>query len=187
VKTRIYCLALLLMSLNSFAQTITLAWDANEDVTITGLKLYTGPVSGPYSTVTEIAANSTTFDIPVVFSNVYSFYLTATNAAGLESEPSNSVRFMLLQLENSLTNQVDVSVSAIDWSGAEIVNSPQHGILSGSPPFLTYVYTNLSALTNKESFGIKTADISSGTNIINFYSLRINLTEPLPPLQLKAE
>lgn len=72
---------------------VTLAWDPSPDPSVVGYRVYSGPVwSGVF--VETDAGTNTTFQIDNLQQWVrYSFFVTAYNAAGVESLPSNSVQY----------------------------------------------------------------------------------------------
>lgn len=72
---------------------VTLAWDPSPDPSVVGYKVYSGPVWSGVFTGTDAGTN-TTFQVDNLQQWVtYSFYVTAYNAAGVESLPSNSVQY----------------------------------------------------------------------------------------------
>ena len=75
------------------AQTITLAWDPDTAPDIAGYRLYSGIASGVYTKVTEVGNATTTAVSNLVAGTTYFFAVTAYNAAGLESAPSNQISY----------------------------------------------------------------------------------------------
>jgi hypothetical protein len=72
------------------AQAVTLAWDANPEPDIAGYRLYYGELNAPATTVD--VRNTTTHSINNLSpGRRYYFYLTAYNAAALESDPSATI------------------------------------------------------------------------------------------------
>lgn len=162
--------------------TVTLAWDANEDTTVTGLKLYTSTdFFNLDSSVTEIP-NTTTFNLNVETDQTYSAFITATNAAGLESEPSNTVRFTKFILTQR-TNIFDFSDTITISETNNISEYPTNGIIYGEFPNITYVYTN-SFVSAKDFFKVQSA-VSTNT-IDNYYLFTIAFTLPDPPTNLRT-
>lgn len=166
-----------------YAQTtVTLAWDANEDTTVTGLKLYTSTNFFQDALITDLP-NTTTFDFSVNSNTTYSIYLTATNAAGLESEPSNKVRFTKF-FSNNRTNVFDLSSTVSPIADTNNISVyPTNGIIYGEFPYITYVYTNSIAST-KDYFKISTGEL---TNVVdNYYSITLSFSQPDPPVNLRT-
>ena len=74
-------------------QSVTLAWDANPEPGIAGYRLYYGEPPGNYSNSVDVG-NVTSFSVAnLVELRTYSFYVTAYNIAGLESDPSSTVSY----------------------------------------------------------------------------------------------
>jgi hypothetical protein len=73
------------------ASAVTLAWQASPDATVTGYKLYYGVASGVYTNSVNVGTNLTCRLTNLVLGVTYYFVVTAYNAAGLESLPSNEV------------------------------------------------------------------------------------------------
>ena len=71
----------------------TLAWDASPDATVIGYKLYSGIVGGPQTNVLDAGSALTLTVSNLQTDTTYFFFATAYNAEGIESEPSNLVRF----------------------------------------------------------------------------------------------
>ncbi len=72
---------------------VTLAWDPNSEPDLAGYKLYYGLESGQYDEIIDVG-NVTTTTVPGLDAGLtYYFVVTAYNAAGLESDPSNEVSY----------------------------------------------------------------------------------------------
>jgi hypothetical protein len=79
--------------------TVTLAWDANaatssSDTNTVGYKLYTGPSSGNYTQQLDVGNATTTTLSNFASGSTYFCVVTAYDAAGVESQPSNEVSFV---------------------------------------------------------------------------------------------
>lgn len=73
------------------AANVSLAWDASPDATVTGYRIYCSSSNG---TVTiDVGAVLTCTVSNLVGGVTYSFYATAYDAFGVESEPSNTVTY----------------------------------------------------------------------------------------------
>jgi hypothetical protein len=72
------------------ALAVTLAWDADTDPTVKGYDLKWGTKTGVYATTLDVK-NVTTASTPDLPPGTYFFVVTAYNAAGLQSIPSNEV------------------------------------------------------------------------------------------------
>ena len=133
-RTLEVCLvALIFIPSIAAADSITLAWDPNQDA-IAGYKLYVGTQSGTYSDSIDVG-NTTTFTYSnALAGQLYCFALTAYTSASVESPASNEV----CGFSNgapSLTNPGDQS---------SLVGEPTSLQLTGSDPegqALTYSAT----------------------------------------------
>lgn len=83
---------------------VTLGWDPSSSPNITGYNVYYGPVSsGPIQVVS--VGNATSAKISGLIEGVtYSFTVTATDATGLESLPSNQVFYTVPGMAVSFSN-----------------------------------------------------------------------------------
>jgi hypothetical protein len=126
----------------SNSRSVTLAWDATTDPTATGNLLYYWAL--PDGPTNVVAVSGTTHDLDGLTEGLtYGFFLTATNAQGLESEPSNTVHFTPLTaiedtpLPNLLTDISSPSTDSI------LITSTENGSVTpdtNSPP-LTFTPT----------------------------------------------
>lgn len=73
---------------------VNLAWDAQNDPTVTGYRVHYGAVSGNY-TSSMVVGNVTSITVPGLAGGVaYFFSITAISSSGLESGFSNQVSFL---------------------------------------------------------------------------------------------
>lgn len=92
MKTTLF---LILFAVRLYAQpyTVTLAWDES-DPTVVSYNLYTGTQSGVYGSPTNVGNPKTlTTSVTIVSAGDYYFVVTALNADGKESLPSNQVEY----------------------------------------------------------------------------------------------
>ena len=76
-------------------QSVTLAWNPSPAATVTGYSVYYGVASGVYpSRVSAPDATSTTIT-GLIEGRTYYFVVTAHDAAGLESLPSNEIAYQV--------------------------------------------------------------------------------------------
>jgi len=75
------------------SQSLGLAWDRSADPSVSGYRLYCGTHSGVYTQTIEIGNATTTLISNLVSGTRYFFAVTAYNAAGIESPPSNEVSY----------------------------------------------------------------------------------------------
>lgn len=93
----IICFAIL--SIDSYAYNVTLAWDPVTDPTVAGIQLYAQQAPGGPFEPMENTVDPKHSEITVSGLNdgvQYGFYVTAIAYSGLESEPSNMVYYTAL-------------------------------------------------------------------------------------------
>src|SRR5438445_2946175 len=92
-----------LLGVSAFGvQDVTLAWDASTDTSVTGYNIYYGLASGNYTNKVSVG-NVTNATVPALVEGmIYFFAATASNASGLESDPSNEVSY---SVPTTATNQ----------------------------------------------------------------------------------
>jgi hypothetical protein len=85
---------LLLCAVALGTDVVTLAWDESPEPTVVGYRVFAGTNSRAYFVVTNIAGRAqVTNEITVPFPAFWYFAVTATNAAGLESDFSAEVGY----------------------------------------------------------------------------------------------
>lgn len=72
---------------------VTLAWDPSPDGSVTGYIVHQGSSSGAYTRSTRVGNVTEAVVADLVVGATYFFVVTAHNSAGLESIPSNEVRY----------------------------------------------------------------------------------------------
>jgi hypothetical protein len=75
-------------------QTLSLAWDPSADHSVSGYVVRYGSTSGAYSVALNVHTNTTATVTGLIEGVTYYFVVTAYNAAGLQSDPSNEVSFI---------------------------------------------------------------------------------------------
>ena len=80
------------------ATNVTLAWNANPPTSdpatnTTGYRMHIGFASGNYTQSTDVGKNTTFTLTNLTSGSTYYFAVTAYDAAGVESPPSNEVSF----------------------------------------------------------------------------------------------
>ena len=88
-----FCLAFHLAALAG--QSVSLAWDSSPDTNVTGYVVYSGNASGTYSSRVDVGTNTSTTVASLAEGSTYYFVVTAYNADGIESGPSNEVDFIV--------------------------------------------------------------------------------------------
>jgi hypothetical protein len=74
-------------------QKLTLAWDRSVDASVTGYKLYYRELAATNYTQVDVGNTNVCRLSDLLETRTYTFYVTCYNAAGLESDPSNSVSY----------------------------------------------------------------------------------------------
>ena len=175
-------LFLLTLSVSVAAQTTgaaTVSWDANPEVDIAGYNVYYKAVSATAFTTVNVAGKATVSTvISVLPSTAYEMYITAYNTSGLESDPSNKIRYtMYIVNGNGKSTPITlVDSGATNYSTYQLLVGPTLGTLSGTVPSLTFTP---SATFTKDIFSYKSPELFSGTNINCYYSVyKVNITRP---------
>jgi hypothetical protein len=75
------------------AVTVTLAWDADNETNIAGYQVQYGPASGDYTQVSDVGNTTTSTLTGLEPGHSYYFVVRAYNTSGVESVPSNEVKF----------------------------------------------------------------------------------------------
>lgn len=88
------CAVILLGNLPSIAaQRVVLAWDPSPDMSVTGYRVYRGVGPTPVFDAIDVRATNTCELTDLYEGETYQFYVTAYDANGIESEPSNTLVF----------------------------------------------------------------------------------------------
>lgn len=146
----------LLSSPAASAASVRLAWDPSPDPAVVAYRIHYGVQSGVYRHSTSPLPNFSGQVSGLTEGATYYFVVTALNLVGVESRPSNEVRYQVPlpapsipeyeAHDAAITTLEDTPVS-LRLSGAypdqdpatyEITSFPQFGTLSGTPPALTY-------------------------------------------------
>jgi hypothetical protein len=107
------------------AEVVTLAWDESPEGSVIGYRLYAGTNSRAYFIVSNVVGRgNTTGRIEVPFPAVWHFAVTATNAAGLESDYSAEVVYpmtlpapqLVAESYVRLTPRAERSTNRTEWA-----------------------------------------------------------------------
>lgn len=144
----------------AYAAELSLQWDKNPESDVTGYRLYRGTLSGVYDRSADIGQKTTTTALDLLPGNTYYFALTAYDAEGFESNPSEEVVFSVPLSNLARQGNTAPSVEHLAPQGAEdqpmsitlkaldpesdpinfvVTSFPKYGILRGTPPNLTYI------------------------------------------------
>ena len=85
------------------AQSLTLAWNPSTDSTVTGYRLHYGTASGNYVNTLDVSNTTRATLSNLTAGNTYYFVVTAYNAGGAESLPTNEITAIALPLIYGIT------------------------------------------------------------------------------------
>jgi len=88
-----FIFAIWLTALAASAATVTLAWDASPDASVTGYRIYYGPASGSYTNSTTVGNVTNATLTSLKAGAIYYFAATAYDGSGLESDFSNETSY----------------------------------------------------------------------------------------------
>jgi hypothetical protein len=138
------------------AAEVRLAWDRSPDDKVIGYKIYQGPDETSYAETHDVGDCTSTVLGNLAEGQIYTFAATAYDAHGIESPHSNAVtirtavtpvpesQYLTLDEDTSATVTLSASLPGISDPSLEpplsfqIDASQLQGILSGTPPSLTY-------------------------------------------------
>ncbi len=127
-------------------QSVSLAWDPSTNSEVTSYNVYIGAASGAYTNRVSVGAVTNAAVAGLVEGTTYFFVATATDASGLESDPSNEISY---SVPLNTTNQPPTLNALSDLVINE--NAPQQtvdlsGITSGaSNEIQTLIVTAVSS------------------------------------------
>ena len=118
-----------LLGIPSQSAALTLAWDQDPQQLVQGYRVHYGTTSGVYSTTVDTGDETVVQIADLLPNTTYYFVVTAYNAAGLESAPSNEVSFTTSDplADNDNDGLPDVWESVHGLSPED--NSAAHGAL----------------------------------------------------------
>ena len=106
---------------NASAGQVSLAWDPNPEPDVIGYRLHYGTSSGQYSHSVNVGQTTTAALTDLTEDTRYFAVVTAYNAAGLESPPSNEVEFVIGQAVIEATNELPMlSVESPDGNRVHV-------------------------------------------------------------------
>jgi hypothetical protein len=179
---------------------VQLAWDPNTEPDVAGYRIYYGSPPGKYNQVIDVGDVTTAKIDHLLVGQTYSFHATCYNTAGLESDPSNSVEYLVpssvpannqpvadpLTLTTTVNTPIDLLLTGSDPDDDpltfHVIEPPLHGSLAGDPPQLTYTpdtdYTGLDSFT----FVVIDGTLGSDPALVSITVTAIeDPTEPPPP------
>lgn len=154
------------------AQPITLpmakvSWDGVPEAS--SYNVYYKPTIANTWVITNVVDKTNNFTIiPITPYVTYQIYVTSLNDVGIETEPSNQVRYQLMYVNaNRSTPLVLGDLSSTNFPSFILANNTTNGTLSGTPPSI--VYTPNSGGVKKDTFSYKSSELYQGINITNYY------------------
>jgi hypothetical protein len=135
---------------------VSLAWNPSPDPAVAGYRLYAGTASGVYNQTIEVGNSAATVLSSLIAGHAYYFAVTAYTVNGIESSPSNEIRYKtppapILSLSASASTvkkgeSVTFTIKAakapptstivVDYSVAGPAQSGVHYVLNNSTPQL---------------------------------------------------
>jgi hypothetical protein len=140
--------------------------------------LYIKAGTGATITTNIVGKSTTSAIINVNPLTVYELYVTAYNPSGLESDPSNKIRYtsFIVNGFGKITPITLLDSSAANYPMFQLIYGPTSGLISGTAPSLVYNPTNTFI---KDSFAFKSPEMFQGTNVMNYYSVyKVQITKP---------
>jgi regulation of enolase protein 1 (concanavalin A-like superfamily) len=184
------CLAMMVCS--AAASAVGLRWNPNPEPDIANYRVNYGTSSGVHPLAVDAGLNTRVSITGLQEGTTYYFVVTAINAEGLESEPSDEVFYQVpvpsggpVADSKSVSTQEDAPVGIVLSATATnpssltyaIVSGPTKGTLSGTAPNLTY--TPSADFSGTDSFTYKANDSVTDSNIATV-SITINPVNDAP-------
>jgi regulation of enolase protein 1 (concanavalin A-like superfamily) len=184
------CLAMMVCS--AAASAVGLRWNPNPEPDIANYRVNYGTSSGVHPLAVDAGLNTRVSINGLQEGTTYYFVVTAINAEGLESEPSDEVFYQVpvpsggpVADSKSVTTPEDTPVGIVLSATAtnpssltySIVSGPAKGTLSGTAPNLTY--TPSADFSGTDSFTYKANDSIVDSNIATV-SITINPVNDAP-------
>jgi hypothetical protein len=123
----------LLTQIPAFAAgSVTLAWDASPDPSVTGYRIYIGGASGNYTNSANVGNVTSTVLTNLTEGATYYFAATAYDATGVESDFSNEANYTVTTTPGNVTPTLNIinAVTISEDAAAQTINLS--GISSGS-------------------------------------------------------
>jgi hypothetical protein len=117
----------------SFAASVTLAWDLSTDPSVVGYKLYYGGSSRTYTNFVTVGATNSATITGLQMGATYYFAATAFDSAGLESEYSDEISYTIKQAQAVISMSQMVQVFDGKPKTPAVTTQP-----AGLPVALTY-------------------------------------------------
>jgi hypothetical protein len=165
---------------------LTLAWDPNPDENIAGYKLRYGTASGIYDQAVDVGKASTGTVDGLLVNTTYFFVVTAYNADGLESLPSNEVSYTLEPDDFTPDDEADDDTDAVTYAGL-ISATDAPGAPVAWTGFLTMRAMRDGVVTGKITISGETYRWESAFDSMGRLAATIDRGRWLAPLRLFVE
>jgi hypothetical protein len=193
--------AALMMAITPAAKSVTLSWNSNTEPNVAGYNVYLGIQSGVYTNV-QNAGNSTNILLNGLATGVrYYFAVTAYSTAGIESDYSSEVSYLVSAAGNNpptlnaITNRTileDAGIQTVGLSGISSGSTNETQTLTvvatssnpGLIPNPTITYTspaatgvlNFSSVSNAFGTATITVTVNDGQSLSNTFSRTFSVT-----------
>lgn len=159
------------MTLAVGAQTATVMWDSIPDTSVVSYNVYYKTSTSSTWTTTNVVGrlnNSAALSVQPLL--VYQYYVTAMSDTGIETEPSNQVRFQYFHVNASKPTSLTLGdVGTANFPSFVLITNTVAGTLTGTAPSVTFTPT-LSGF-KKDSFVYKSPELYQGLNVTNYYAV----------------
>ena len=165
-------LVVTLAAQNTNPYTMKVAWTGSPDANVVAYSLYYKNVSATsFSSINLVGAATTNAAIGVTPGVIYELYVIAKDANEVESDPSNKIHGQNI-LVNGFGKPTFITLldaGTTNFSSFVLSSgSSSNGIVSGTPPNITYTATNI---VGKDMMVYKSPETFSGQFVTNYYGL----------------
>jgi len=151
------------------AASVTLAWNKNPEPDVAGYRIYFGPQGGTPTTTLD-AGNATNRVVTGLQEGAsYSFFATAYNSAGLESDFSTAINYTVPSAANNLVVTLERSFSA-NTASYTVFYGPQ-GQTPSSRSIGTNLTTTISNVVRGAVYDITAEAYASGGGSLHDYEV----------------
>lgn len=181
-------------------QSLTLAWDANQEPDVAGYILYYGDACGHYTNSIDVGNVTTTIASNLVEGASYFFAVTAYNTSRLESAPSNEVTTKVNNPPTARPDSVKATLNSttrfslgsflrndidLDRDSITLLSVSASSTQSGSVTFFRGViyYTPAQGFTGTDVFTYTVTDGKGGTSTSQ---ATVNVQVPTKPTLMSS-